>query len=435
MIINFSVQNFGCIKDKVTLSFEATKDQHLEEYYCVDIPNRKYRLLKLGFIFGANASGKTTVLKALDFLRTIIIAPLDQKDLRLNYIPFLFDEQTVNQPSYFSIEFIYGDIPFLYEVVFNSQAVLGENLYFYKPNKALVYNRVTDIEKQLSSISFGNKIKIKKAAKEQLEANTLWNNTVLGSFLKTNIESEILQDAVDWFRNHLSFLITPNTNLLPYISTRLENGSINKNSLVYFLSKADFNISDIIIEQKELPLTDELAKFLKESPLPSGGINKLLNQSKIKTSDLFFQHTVNQQQKFHLNYYDESQGTQRYYQFSGLLDLIIRNGLIVPIDELESSLHPELLEHFLRTFLANAQDSQLIVTTHQRELLMEKGLIRQDSIWFTEKLEDGSTDLFSLTDFDSSVVRNTSSIYNAYKIGKLGAVPNLQDYHVNLEDE
>jgi AAA15 family ATPase/GTPase len=118
-----------------------------------------------------------------------------------------------------------------------------------------------------------------------------------------------------------------------------------------------------------------------------------------------------------------------------LLDLIIRNDYVLPIDELESSLHPDLLKFFILVFLVNSKNSQIIATTHTRELLMEKEMLRNDTIWFTEKKTDGSTELFSLADFDSSVVRNTTSIYNAYKSGKLGAKPNLVDYYLDFENE
>jgi len=93
-----------------------------------------------------------------------------------------------------------------------------------------------------------------------------------------------------------------------------------------------------------------------------------------------------------------------------------------------------LIKHFLLTFLVNSKCSQLIATTHFRELLMEKNIFRTDVIWFTEIKSDGSTDLYSLADFDSSVIRKASSIYNAYKIGKLGAVPNLDDYYLGSQD-
>ena len=90
--------------------------------------------------------------------------------------------------------------------------------------------------------------------------------------------------------------------------------------------------------------------------------------------------------------------------------MMLNDELIVPIDELESSLHPDLIKHFLLTFLINAKNSQLIATTHYRELLMEKSILRNDTIWFTERKEDGSADLYSLIDFDTSTIRKTTSI-------------------------
>jgi len=155
MIINFSVQNFYCIKDKITLSFEATSSKDLEEYYVVE-PKPGLRLLKLGLIYGANASGKTTVLKALDFLREMVIHPSNNKKEPLDYLPFMFDENTVNSNTFFSIEFI-NDYKYLYEITFNRSAVINEKLYFYNPNKALIYERKTNAKKQLSSIFFGGK--------------------------------------------------------------------------------------------------------------------------------------------------------------------------------------------------------------------------------------------------------------------------------------
>lgn len=82
----------------------------------------------------------------------------------------------------------------------------------------------------------------------------------------------------------------------------------------------------------------------------------------------------------------ESNGTKRYYGFAGLLAFILKDSMILPIDELESSLHPDLYEHFLLSFLMNSKDSQIIATTHNREILNKKDLFRNDAIWFTEKM-------------------------------------------------
>lgn len=438
MIINFSVHNFHSIKNKVTLSFEATTAKDLEDYYIIE-PKPGLRLLKMGLIYGANASGKTTILMALDFLRNIVLFPFEKKTDTFDFKPFLFDEKTPDDNTIFTLEFIKTEVKYMYEVELNKQAVIKERLYFFNPNKALVYERKTDTEKQLTTIVFGNKIKINKEHKAILEANTLWNNTVLGGFFKTNIDSWELFEVTDWFDDKLSPIIKPNSDLLAYVSDKFESKDFNKELIVEFLKKADLKITDIIFKSDDILIKNVNSKILidilsNELNLDEEKINRIKETGKIENKEIYFQHTVGNNKTYTLNYNDESSGTQRYYQFSGLLELMIRNERIVTIDELESSLHPDLLKHFLLTFLVNSKHSQLIATTHYRELLMEKDILRNDAIWFTEKKEDGSTDLFSLADFDSSVIRNTSSVYNAYKIGKLGAVPNLSDYYIDIEN-
>lgn len=436
MIINFSVQNFHAIKDKVTLSFEATNSKDLEEYYVIEA-KKGLRLLKLGLLFGANASGKTSVLKALDFLRYIVLNPFGTKTDTFPFEPFLFDAKTPNQNTFFVLEFIQNEIKYLYELELNKEAIRNEKLFFYKPNKALVFERTTDTKKQLTDIKFGGKIKdVKKKNKIGLENNTLWNNTVLGGYLKTNFESHELQEVKDWFGTKLVGLIQPKTDIATQISQGLIDKQLNKENLLTFLKKADFNIINISIDKKEIEVSkafiDTVANTIEKKLLKD---NLLLGRETVKVEKMIttFQHKVENSQ-YALPYSEESEGTKRYYQFAGLLDLMIRHERIFSIDELESSLHPDLLKHFLLIFLVNVKNSQLIATSHYRELLMDKDIFRNDAIWFTEKQENGGTDLFSLADFDSSVVRDTSSIFNAYKTGKLGAVPSLGDYYIDLEN-
>ena len=145
--------------------------------------------------------------------------------------------------------------------------------------------------------------------------------------------------------------------------------------------------------------------------------------------EIAFKHFVNGNQ-YVLPFELESQGTKRFYGFAGLLALLVKTPTIFPIDELESSLHPDLYTHFLLSFLQNAQHSQLIATTHNRELLGDSDIFRNDVIWFTNKGEDCATELYSLADFDTSAIKN---ILNAYKIGKFSGVPRLSDTFINLE--
>ena len=402
MIVNFSIQNFGSIKDKQTLSFEADASEHLEDTYVVHTAGK--RLLKLALIYGANASGKTTVLKALDFLRDLVVNPKEKKTDILNFSPYLFDTKTPQQPTELSIEFIHEEVCYQYEVAFTGQAVISEALYIDTFERVLVFSRTTDIEGQLTKISFGDKITLEKSALQVLELNTLWNNTVLGGFLKTNINLEEFRQVINWFRNYLKPIIAPRTLLGRYVTDKIDEKEIVKEEVLEILKKADFNISDIIIERRKDPRK---------------GIDRI---------NLFSEHMVNDI-SYKLPMEQESEGTKRFYGFAGLLALLIKTPTIFPIDELESSLHPDLYIHFLLSFLQNAQHSQLIATTHNRELLGDTDIFRNDVIWFTDKGEDCATQLYSLADFDTSTIKN---ILNAYKIGKFSAIPRLSDTFIDV---
>jgi len=429
MIINFSVQNFGSIKEKQTLAFEADKTNHLEDSYIINTSSG-IRLLKLALIYGANASGKTTVLMALEFLRDIVLEPEEKKTDELDFNPFLFDEDTPKQNSIISIEFIQNEIRYIYEVEFFKKAVVSEKLDFYNPNKANVFKRKTDLKNQLTEIIFGNKIKKDKTSEKTLAANTLWNNTVLGGFLKTNIDIKELKEVIEWFTSYLNPLVFSRTSLEGFVTSRIEKGEISKSDVINILKKADFNISDLSIN-KEVKMPDEIEKVFKALDLPEEEIEKIKNNP---PREIVFEHTINNN-KYKLPLEFESEGTRRYYGFAGLLALLIKNSIAVSIDELEASLHPDLYIHFILSFLLNSEKSQMIATTHNREILSNKDIFRNDAIWFTDKSENCSTELYSLIDFDTTVIRDTSNILNAYKSGKLKGSPNLGDYFIDLKNE
>lgn len=430
MIVNFSIQNFGSIKDKQTLSFEADKTSHLEDAYVVNRGGQ--RILKLVLIYGANASGKTTILKALEFLRDIVLEPERKKTDELNFNPFLFDPHTPSQNSILSIEFIQNEVKYFYEVEFSKRAIISEELIFYNPSKARVYKRATNLSSQFSEIAFGSKISRDKISEKNLEANTLWNNTVLGGFLRTNIDIKELNEVIDWFKNYLRPLVYTRTELEGFVTSRIEKGEILKAHVVTILKKADFNISDILLQEEEEKIPDGLIEFLKKQvKAPRDEIRELEEKGKITAVSIELEHTVGNA-TYTLPLESESQGTRRYYGFAGLLALLIQRPSAFPIDELESSLHPDLYLHFLLSFLLNSKASQVIATTHNREILDNRDIFRNDAIWFTDKQEGCFTELYSLADFDSSVVRNTTNILNAYKSGKLNGTPNLGDTFIDM---
>ena len=349
-------------------------------------------------------------MKALDFLRKICTEPFDKKTEKFDFEPFLFDEDTPNQNTKFELEFVQNGIRYFYEVELNKNCIVKEKLYNFNPNKALVFERTSDEQKELTSVKFGSKIAKRKSLEENLETFTLWNNTILGGFLKGNIDFFELKNASDWFVDVMLRLILPNEDLSDvFLSTLNENEEYLKVFLTFF-KKSDFNIKSLKFENKKL-----ITKLNKEN--------------------IEIIHIVNNNE-YILKFDKESLGTQKYFTLVGLLIFAIFSDVILYIDELESSLHPDLYIHFLMFYIVNSKsESQLIATTHNREILNNRDIFRDDAIWFTDKNEDSATELYSLADFDSSVVRDTTNVLNAYKSGKLGGVPNLGDYYIDLENE
>lgn len=404
MIINFLVKNFKSINNEINLSFEAV-DSEMDRYYTYK--SNKEKILKIAMIYGANASGKTNILKALYFLVQFILNSPKQKDETIDITPFLFTDN-IFPNSYFKIEFLIDDIKYLYQLELSSEKVINEKLYYYNPNRALVFDK--------ANFKFGSKIKISKSQKEALFNNTLYNNSLLSGYLKTNINIKEFDNAIRWFKKVLP-PIFPKTDLVAFAVNTLEKKSLDKDFILDILQNADFEIDDYEIKKSEVD--SEIIDILKQ-------IGK--EESDLKKLEIFFTHL----KKYRLEYNEESSGTQRYYQLSIMLALLLKESLILPIDELEASLHPDLLKHFILSFLVNSKKSQLIFTTHSRELLLEKDMLRQDTIWFTQKNPKGATELFSVSDFDTTIIRKESSLYNAYKSGKFGAVPNLKDYFLDI---
>ena len=435
MILNFSIQNFGSIKDKQTLSFEADKSDHLEEAYVTRCGGR--RILKLALLYGANASGKTTVLKALDFLRKLVVEPKSKKTERLDFEPYLFDPDTPKQPTVLSIEFIRNEVRYAYRVEFTQEAVVAEELYaYYTSNKARIYQRTTDLERQFVEIKFGSKMTKSKAVKQSLTANTLWNNTVLGGYLKTNVDSKELQEVVDWFKLYLKRMVQPQTSFEDLIFFQMEDGEILSSDMIPILQQADLHISDIVIQSREIVGRQEVEDFLSlindhHSVMSKGDVIEFREEAKAVIKKVMLEHTVNGE-KYQLPLAEESRGTKRYYDFAGLLALFIKDPRAMLIDELESSLHPDLYRHFIVSYLLNTKDSQILATTHNRELLDDRDLFRNDAIWFTDKSNADATELYSLADFDRSVIGKKTNVLNAYKSGKLSGTPILGDTHIDL---
>lgn len=423
MILEFSLTNFGPVKDQVTLSFEATRSDLLEDYY-IDTSIPGLRLLKLGIIYGPNASGKTTILKALSFLRNLVRNPVSDKSESLKLHPFALDEESKSQNSKFSLHFIEGETRYAYHLECNQQYIFKESLLYYpRGRSASIYTRETDPDKELTKLSFGSTVKLTQKDQHILEGNTLWNTTVLGAFGRSNVDSPELRVAHSWFRERVGALVLPSNNLMNWSNEQLEKYPAFRSLVVESLRNADVQIQDFRVEEQEVKHSNAVMKILETIKSMDDSVRI---DDALKTKTVHFTHEVlinGAKYQEELPQQQESRGTLKFYGLSVLLATALKLNRVLIIDEIETSLHPDLMKHFLLVFLANSKKAQLIATTHNTFLLDEKDLLRADAVWFAEKGGDGATKLYSLSDFDSATFRKGQSLINAYKVGKLGAKP------------
>lgn len=424
MIHEFSVKNYLSFKEEQTISFEATKDTTYSDIFTVDNGNMK--LLKFAVIYGANASGKTNLLDAIDYLRHLQINPPSDKSSNTKFVPFLLDDNTPKDNGFFRLSFFIDDIRYVYSIELNDTFVVNEVLKYYPGTQpALLFDRKYNKTKNISEIKFGEKLEITIEDEIFLTRSTLNNTTVLGAFAKSNIHSNLLDRIYKWYQEEMMKIIKTDTKLFSWTSKRVKEDIICKSFLLEMLKKADFNISDIKFSKTDIELTEKMISEIETLPISDTKKQEIISEGKISPEQVLFSHKI-EKSSYSLPKELQSQGTLRYYGLGGVLNKLIRNNTILLIDELENSLHYELVIHFIKTFLVNSEKSQLIITTHDISLL-ETEMIRRDVVWITEK-NNGITDLYSVSDFK---LHKNLSISNAYKIGKLGGKPELGNIYLD----
>jgi len=433
MIHYVKINNFGPVKDQVELNFEVGEGIE-EDAYEVAMPDGK-RLLKLAYIYGANASGKTTLLDAIEFMKDLLLNPLGKKSDELEFEPFLLCKEPYGNLSSFELSFYTEGVRYIYEVAFNKQSILNEKLIFYKSAKPTeLFSRETDLAKKLTRIQFGNSAKVSVREKDLLESNTLHNNTVFGAFTKTNADIPFLDKISTWFGEFFLEDLSNNEYLNALTAVKIHNSEDVNTWMNEFLNKADNQVVAVSVPDLMEQMTNKLKSNLnvmsldllgKRNTSMSFGRAELNLEKKSDEFRVDLIHRINQTESYTLPLAKESKGTQRYFGLGGPLYDLVHGSHFLCIDELENSLHADLMKHFLQLFLMNAKSSQLLITTHNLSLMEDSDFIRRDALWFTEKSTDGGVSLYAASDFDTSVLRKDANLSKAYKAGRLGAKPNL----------
>jgi len=415
MIQEFSIENTLSIKTRQTISFEAVQDSNEDSLHYIQIGST--RLLKLAAIFGSNASGKSNMLKAVDFYLDFILSAFSDLKPKENtgFIPFSFDTETIKAPGSFDVTFFCDEIKYEYQLTLDSKCVHSEKLtYSPKGQKKLVYQRTcSDCTGNCDTLNYEWKwgdtlVGSKKKIAEMTRPNTTFLNTA------AQLEHPDLGKVYHSLRMSFMSTITPGTRgLMNFTIQRIEKNEGFKKDILNLLEKSDFGqIKDIVLKTREVP-----SSFI--DTLPDAAKEGLKNtEGKYVTKDLLLSHQYGK--NYLLPIAKESAGTQRLLELAGPLFEIIRNKHFICIDEIESSLHQELLEFILKTFLENSKESQILFTTHNLDLL-DTEFILDDEVWFSEKDENGGSNYTGYVEFTG--VRKGASRKKLYAAGKFGAKP------------
>jgi AAA15 family ATPase/GTPase len=400
MIAEVRFKNLLSFRDETIFSFEASSDDEMETYHIVEVVPG-VRLLKLAVIYGANASGKSNFIKICDFMKKFLIRVPAHKNEETGIIPFLMDKEYSQKPSELSIVFYVYEkkqlTKFVYTVALTKAYILKETLIYYPGQQpATIFERV--MENNISAIRFGSKIKLSAAAKEEISLKCLPNTSVFAAYIQVNVNISEMESVLWYFSEQVMPVVTPILTLEKYVESHIKQEE-TKNYILRYLKEADFNISDISAKE---------------------------DASGSAVSDTVFRHQVKHKGKDEFYEFPEimeSQGTIRTMGLAGCIRETITNNAFLAVDEIESSLHPNLIEYIIERFLKESEQAQMLITTHYDGLLGADDLLRKDNIWFTEKNNEGATNLYPLTDFKG--LNRISSLQKAYKFGKFGAVPNL----------
>lgn len=418
MIQEFSVKNYLSFKDTQTINFLATSERKLKNELTYE-PKKGIKILRMALIYGANASGKSNLLQAIQALWLLMYSPLFKEDERIEmYNPF---ELCDGEPIEFKIVFWIKERKFIYNLKYNEFNILYEKLEYLSDNGIMsdVYERTEN-----SDYKFGSTIDIKAKQKNDLIKETLKNHTVLSTLNKKNLDLPfIFHEIYEWLKHNVHELGIYNNSI--DIAEHAEKKLELKSMILDLLCKADFNIIDFHLVDSTISETLR-EEILKDKSLNEDLRKKLLSPRK----DLFFKHKTGNSEEFQLNFGMESSGTKIYFRLARILFELNNGNNIFMEDELEDSLHYDLLLHYLQTYLQIETSSQLIFTTHNQMLLDEDWMLRRDMIWLVEK--DKLTSSSNLQRVSEIGLHKNLSLLNAYKIGKLGAKPNLGSTLLNF---
>ena len=412
MLIRFSFKNFKSFKNENCLDMEATSLKE-HEYNVAKIDNGEY--LKVSAIYGANASGKTNVLQAFDYMKNRILVSDDSKK-----------NSPIDEENVYS--FMINNDPIALEV-----EILAKNNKIYKYGFELVKDNIISewlYEKRVNkfySIFEREKNNVRNIRNNKITmlANIDERTLFLNIYSKIDRNNEDFSNVYDWFVNS-TYLDLGNPNFERFINNRVSLKILSdenyKKELLKFIKTFDSGIEGI----KTTPDSIEAVKS-------NNGIIDIEVIHKGENGELKA-----------LPFYLESNGTRKMFHLFDFFMDALKNGMVLFVDELDAKLHPLLTRYIINLFHnsdTNKGNGQLIYSTHDT-VNLNKETFRRDEIWFAEKDKDGISEIYALSDYileddknTGKKVRNDATYNKDYLTGRYGAIPVLEEFEIDYEKQ
>ena len=415
MLIRFSFKNFKSFKDENVLDMEATS---LKEHEYNIVKTDQVNLLKVAAIYGANASGKTNVLQAFDYMKKRILVSDDSKKSSPvdddNVYSFMINNESIS----LEVE-ILAENNKIYKYGFDilNDSIVSEGLYIKKINK---FYSIFEREKNNVTMKSNNKI----SGLANIDERTLFLNI----YSKIDKDNEDFNNVYDWFVN-ANYLDLGNPRFEDFINTRISLKILSdekyKKELLRFIKTFDSGIEGI-----------------KTTP---NSLEEVQNNNRVVKVELIHRGENNELKALPLEL--ESNGTRKMFHLFDFFMDALRNGMVLFIDELDVKLHPLLTRYIINLFHnseINIGNGQLIYSTHDT-VNLNKDTFRRDEIWFTEKNRDGVSELYALSDYilddedennkSGKKVRNDATYNKDYLTGRYGAIPILEEFEISYEKQ
>lgn len=442
MLIRFVAKNIYSFKDETEFNLFPNKTQRLKHH---KVTIGDFEFLRYSAIYGANGSGKSNLIKSISLLETIVEdgkLPSEIDDFK-----FKLDEENLKLPISLGAEFIANNNAYFYTITFDNGKILNEYLaHSNKDNDELIFER--NINDDIQRIEFYKdyyKTEKEKLFAEVLAEKLVQPNELLITFLSKKYPEDFksVKTVFNWFDDTL-VIIKPDAKpggiahildkdvsildfankFIPSLNTGISEIEIEKKKLEDFFGKEGAKLRKKLIED----LKNEPNKLSVATHSETGEEVALVYENdEIIAKRLITKHTNSLGNSIEFNLGQESDGTKRLIDYIPAFQEIISNDKVYIIDEIERSIHPMTIKEIVTKLTLDEQvKGQLIFSTHESNLL-DQNILRPDEIWFAQKDIDGSSKIYSLSDFK---IHNTIDIENGYLKGRFGGIPflgNLKD--------